>query len=1181
MKNLILFSKSIAIIIMAMAFFAPASASAGSGNTLLILQVGAATDGNIQRSFVELYNNSDVAVNLNGYSLQYAEGTRETVAANRPNTATQDGAWGKIDLTGTIPPRHSFLILGDANLTGTTPMPNPALTFQNTAYGDMYVKGFFISNRSCKVALMSNTMLLTSAIQNPFDIDGKGTKAEGYVDMLGAMNTVGEDKINGYETNPVTDLNKQTGQRRRYFNDSDDNAADFMRAAYLGATTENFEKWRPKNLAFGAWDPITGLKDGETPVVKDPIIAGTPDALAGKLLILQAYGSSNSAPGASHSFVELYNATDATINLKGITLFYTDGTSAPTGMTNTNTKDEEWKSIPLNGTLPAKTSFLILSDRQNKTGRLQIANNYGDINDVNFILSNRAFKIALIRNKNKDLTVQNPFNMDGKGAKAQGYIDLVGSANEYSVDGSARDRIFGFEAAPTRNSASEAVRRHSLTDTDNNGADFESARYAAGGITDAQVEIFRPKNRVFGAWDPFTGVTKDVAKALPIVRIYTENELPITSKVDYTNITFSLTDPANPENNVFSNNPTDAMRGRGNATWNNPKKPYRIKFKENTSLFGQAAYKNWILLAEFRDPTFLTTPIAFKLGRDVFDYQPYTNTYQHVQLYLNGKYEGVYGLTEHRQASPDGVGVPGRVGVDPLEGWLIEMSIYPDVPMFNTNNYNIPIIIHTNNAPTGDPDDINNPYYDFIKKDWNKLCDLMASPAFPENGYRDLIDLNTVADFLLLYETVFNTDGPSLGNSLYFYKDKGGKICAGPVWDFEISFGWDWGVHNHIYFVPGTSTQLIPKNAFCQRFFDDPAFLVKYKEHWNQKYATLATFSNYIDSLGKKIRPAVLQDAERWDIPSGGYNYSTYDPDHARQVGMMIDWWNSRMPWLNTELNKVAVVPASKNFGTVILNNYFETSNQTFTLVSYGKMDNLTATLDKNNSSPFEISANLNQTATGNGGYLATITVRLKNGLSVAAYSDALTLTGTNQGKSFSLKASLNATISKAAGAEAPTPVLASKTLTSITLKPFATLNTGQSVEVAIGRTTDAPTTGWKQLSLMFNSLAPYTTYYVFARACENNNYYVGTPSAPLQVITDGVINSIETEQTNPLNAYVSNGVLHITGLTVGESVSVYNAVGTLVYHSSATGSEADISLNVKGVYIVKAGNRVVRVIFN
>jgi hypothetical protein len=232
--------------------FAEPSAPVISDNTLLIFQIGAATDGNISHSFIELYNNSDDPISLSGYSLQYAAGFSTNTGNGAPGgNTTTDGTWNKIDLSGTISPGHSFLILGTKGTHAS-----PALSITDD-YGDMN-QAFVINNRCFKVALMSNTTLLT--VQNPFDIDGNGTKATGYLDMVGALNTSGTDYIQGCETSPITNLTKQTGQRRKTLNDTDNNAADFERIVYDSATAEQKELKRPKNLAYGAWNPITGVK---------------------------------------------------------------------------------------------------------------------------------------------------------------------------------------------------------------------------------------------------------------------------------------------------------------------------------------------------------------------------------------------------------------------------------------------------------------------------------------------------------------------------------------------------------------------------------------------------------------------------------------------------------------------------------------------------------------------------------------------------------------------------------------------------------------------------------------------------------------------------------------------------------------------------------------------------------
>jgi len=224
----------------------------------------------------------------------------------------------------------------------------------------------------------------------------------------------------------------------------------------------------------------------------------------GKIIILQAYGNAGdgSPAGASHSFVELYNVTDDDIKLDGIKLYYANGVRS-TAEVPVVTEDEAWESKALTGTIPAKGSFLVLGAKHSdlKDTRYKIDDDYGDISDENLSLSRRSFKVALI-SSSKALTVQNPFDTDGNGKKVSGYIDMVGAKN------SDTDNIFGYEFAPARNSASSAVRRKDLRDSDINVNDFTSARYGPTSgddktLTEEEFAVRKPRNSSAGAWDPF------------------------------------------------------------------------------------------------------------------------------------------------------------------------------------------------------------------------------------------------------------------------------------------------------------------------------------------------------------------------------------------------------------------------------------------------------------------------------------------------------------------------------------------------------------------------------------------------------------------------------------------------------------------------------------------------------
>ena len=1211
-------------------------------NTLLIFQIGASQSGsnsaNVSHSFIELYNAGETPVDLTGYSLQYAEGTRNN------HIPDIDAPWQKVDLSGTIQPRHSFLILGNRLST----MPAPALNIANNS-GDMNVPGFVLSNRSVKVVLLRNQTLLSNNIQNPFDPEGNGSNrsVDGYVDMIGVTNDQ-TDRIRGFEGTTSQDgdhyrISQQIGVRRKSLRDTDDNSVDFEAVSYRDVSAEMIEAKRPRNHSYGAWEPIL---DDDDPPVTDPVLAGEPDELAGKLLILQVYGPNAGAAGASHPFVELYNATEDAIDLSGITLYYADGIRG-----NNVTKDGTWKTIALTGTIHAKGSFLILGPYTSSAGRLQIANNYGDVNASEFVLSNRAYKIAIIRNT-ATLNVQNPFDMDGAGAKAAGYIDMVGAANDIS-HATNPDNIFGYENAPARCSASEAVRRKDLTDTDDNSADFIAARYAADGLSDEEVEARRPKNSGFGPWDPMTGAQKEPgnpagpaqritsfkfpnrvigweesgywegvinqtartitfttqrwienidklsaifeldnegvvtvngksqwsgitqndfrkdvvysignnhytvkfvspqATGLPVIRIDTENAAPIANREDWVTMSFSLTDPNDPENDIATIR-DQQIRGRGNASWSNDlsaKNPYRIRFRDNQqqSPFGLAAARNWVLLKVGSE---INTPFGFELGKRL-DLQ-YTCTYHPVHLFLNGNYRGTYLFTEHRQADPSVRGVLGRPKVDLNEGWFVEIDrYYSEDPRFRTNDYKLPVMIKSPDAGVN----INDPAYTIVKDDLNHLTRLMASDDFPENGYRDLIDIETFAKYFMVQTVVMNNDlfrpavetGQEIG-STFFYKDKGDKISAGPLWDLDWTFSpwpftdtWFTGITRE--FLPNTFPYQI--HNWFSRFHDDPVFHARYKEIWNENYHNnILTMTSFVDHYFAKVKAGASEDLKRWRPNDTGW--LDWHPGHIK------DYFSTRAAYLHGEYNKVDVIPASKDFAS-------DSDTQTFTLVAFGEMTELSATLQNAGLSDFEISAGLSQNPTCKGGYLARISIKPQNSIPAGAYNNVLVLSGRNQGKPFSFEIPLTYTFGS---------------IPDYTLPAGLTATFGQTLaDVALPA-------GWSWMDETLSVGAVGTQIHKAKFTPEDTDNYHVVTNIDVRVTVLALTNSGEFQLVSPLIAWISNGILRISGVYPGETLSVYTSNGAIVYHGIATSNEENIVLPEQGLYIIQSNNRTLRIVF-
>ncbi|AEF82239.1 lamin tail domain-containing protein [Leadbettera azotonutricia] len=435
---------------------------------ILILQAygtGTASDGSVSHNFIELYNPGKKDISLAGYSVQYS---------------TSGASWNKLNLTGIIKAGHSFLILGAKN--------NTAARLQIAEItADMIWPGQVFDNKKFKIALVRSTDTLLAA--NPFNT-GSGNPVAGYVDMVGAVNKASDgdviDAFEGSGSNGPELISKNKSARRKTVIDTNSNVDDFEGIDYRKAGIADDALaafYGPKGSVYGEWDPKY------TP--PPPVASETP------IVILQAYGSGGKIDAAvSHSFVELYNTTDSAINLSGYTLQY-------------SSKGTSWDVLPLTGSIPARTSFLILGKQSNNTGevlpRVVLADDDFDTADQawDIDLSNDAFKICLVHGTNPITTV-NPYV-----AVIAGYVDMLGAG---TAD--------GFEAAPAAGiSKQKTARRKTLTDTNNNAADFEIIEYRAqGGLSAEELLFYQPKNRFYGSWTPVR--TAQSAQGLLILQVY-------------------------------------------------------------------------------------------------------------------------------------------------------------------------------------------------------------------------------------------------------------------------------------------------------------------------------------------------------------------------------------------------------------------------------------------------------------------------------------------------------------------------------------------------------------------------------------------------------------------------------------------------------------------------------------
>jgi hypothetical protein len=370
---------------------------------------------------------------------------------------------------------------------------------------------------------------------------------------------------------------------------------------------------------------------------------------------------------------------------------------------------------------------------------------------------------------------------------------------------------------------------------------------------------------------------------LPVIYIETQNAAPIVSKENYINGKMLIK-----YNNTIVHENTLRIRGRGNATWGYPKKPYKIKLDKKANFFGMGNDKDWVLLANYCDKTLLRTGIALKLSK-LMNF-PWTPDAQFVEVVLNGHYLGNYQLVEGIKKDSNRVNVSDS-------GYLIERdNYYLQEPKFfvTTDGYG-----YSFKYP--DTDDLTDAQWNYIKNYMNDIELALSSPDFsdPSAGYRQYMDIDSFVRWFLFQNIIANLD-----TNLYLTKaddTTASKIHMGPVWDFEWSMGIGW----YDGLRPRPADYWVWNHWYYERLLQDTEFTAKLKSLWNtNKTATEQGILNYISEAKAEITVSQELNFRRWDILNtrvsvGGIPLGSFEAE----VECDRQFFINHIKWLNGAIN--------------------------------------------------------------------------------------------------------------------------------------------------------------------------------------------------------------------------------------------------------------------------------------
>ena len=415
---------------------------------------------------------------------------------------------------------------------------------------------------------------------------------------------------------------------------------------------------------------------------------------------------------------------------------------------------------------------------------------------------------------------------------------------------------------------------------------------------------------IYGKWtdlllqqfiDSYIKINGDI----PVLDVFTNSGEPITSKTVYQPGVVSIVSQTNPEYNKAMLQME--IRGRGNTSWQWwDKKSYRLKLQDKTVLFDFSESRHFALISNMNDRSFMRNYLAYALGRSS-DVYAWTEKSRFVELNLNGEYQGLYQLVETVRFEKDKIDLNGTQENQYDTGFLVEQT---------------PAAVRDENVAAGSdeiyvsaggiwwevkyPEKVSGQTDTYFNTVLNNVQAYLeeALTAIKNNDrakFLQTCDEDSFIDFWLTQELFANYESKEAG--VYLYKVQGGKIEAGPLWDFGTSC--DNTVYDRIapdeFYLKNEAEifkSLCANSEFYEKLKARGLYLADHE--WSYMLQSIPILKEYLSA-------AALKNYEKWAISDPSAD-SGKMPEHILeitdydgQVQYLYDWLAARIQFLKSE----------------------------------------------------------------------------------------------------------------------------------------------------------------------------------------------------------------------------------------------------------------------------------------
>lgn len=347
---------------------------------------------------------------------------------------------------------------------------------------------------------------------------------------------------------------------------------------------------------------------------------------------------------------------------------------------------------------------------------------------------------------------------------------------------------------------------------------------------------------------------------------------------------------------------------RGSSSQDLPKKGYGLTTLQadnisnnNVSILGMPSENDWVLNGLAFDPSLIRDYFSYNLARQMGNYATRT---VYCEVVINGEYRGLYVMQEKIKADGNRVNIVKITNTDiaapNLTGGYITKADKTTggdpVAWQMPSNVGITNFIHE--LPK--PEAVTPEQDTYIHNRFDALATASATnnTSLTFGGYPTIIDVPTFIDFMVSNELASNADGYQL--STFFHKDRNGKLRAGPIWDFNLTYGNDlfqYGFdrsHTDVWqFSNGDNEGAV----FWTDLFENTTFKCYFSKRWNEliqpgqplNYESMEAF---IDATVLHISEAIVRENEKWGTI----------PNHALEISTLKVFLLDRITWMTENI---------------------------------------------------------------------------------------------------------------------------------------------------------------------------------------------------------------------------------------------------------------------------------------